>query len=385
MDVQPTIDAYLSETIDINSDGEYIERSTSVYNAVCNRSLRIAAEELNRPELLNAVRKNLDMFYHLIHADGTVVTSISRRQDRSERVVPARMVDSFYALARLDGNGLYAAIADWLSGKGINEIPWVLHPFLEHPEWREDDLEREPLPESFSKVYPVSGLWRVRRKRASATVTKDLTTPFSLKYGRAELSSVKLCASYFGTSQFVGKEFKEEGGQVVLRHPGRGWHHDSPGYFQPLGRKVEPKDWASTRMERDFLPVPPLVIDLAVKEVIGGFDLRVTTTEGLDNIPFQIECNFDPGGEFDSEGFALLGQGGETVFLKSGQGIYHVGEDAISVGPGEYTHRMWQMHNSEKAPGTFRVLLTSVTPVDRVLEVRYGQWSTVSESIESDL
>ena len=138
-------------------------------------------------------------------------------------------------------------------------------------------------------------------------------------------------------------------------------------------------------MERDFLPVPPLVIDLAVKEVTGGSDLRVTTTEGLDNIPFRIECNFDPGGEFDSEGFALLGQGGETVFLKRGQGIYHVGEDAISVGPGEYTHRMWQMHNSEKAPGTFRVLLTSVTPVDRVLEVRYGQWSTVSESIESDL
>ena len=118
IDVQPTIEAYLSETIDINSDGEYIERSTSVYNAVCNRSLRMAAEELNKPELLEAVRKNLDMSYHLIHADGTVVTSISRRQDRAERVVPARLVDSYYGMARLDGNGFYASIADWLCANG---------------------------------------------------------------------------------------------------------------------------------------------------------------------------------------------------------------------------------------------------------------------------
>ena len=385
IDVHSTIDAYLSETIDINSDGEYIERSTSVYNAVCNRALRMAAEELNKPELLEAVRKNLDMSYHLIHADGTVVTSISRRQDRAERVVPARLVDSYYGMARLDGNGFYATIADWLCAKGANEIPWALHPFLAHPEWREDDLERTPLPESYSKMYPVSGLWRVRRGRASATATKGLTTPFSLKHGRVELSSVKLCASYFGTSQFQAESFETGKGKVALRHPGRGWDHDSPGYFQPLGRKVEPEAWASTRMEREFLPVPPLVINLAVEEVEGGFDLHTTTSEGLDNVPFQIACNFFPGGEFDSESTAVLGQAGETLFLKRGFGIYHVGEDAISVGPGAYSHRMWQMHNSEKAPESFRVLITLVTPVDRVLEIRYGSWSTVSEAIVSDL
>ena len=380
-----TIEAYLAETIDINSDGEYIERSASVYNAVCNRSLRIAAQELDRPELLDPVRRNLDMSYHLIHADGSVVTSISRRQDRSERVVPARLVDSFYALGRIDNNGFYAAIADWLFEEGNNEIPWVLHPFLEHPEWRRDDLVREPLPETYSKVYPVSGLWRIRRERASATVAKGLTTPFSLKYGNAELSSVKLCASYFGTSQFVGESFSREGDRVVLRHPGKGWHHDSPGYFQPLGRPVEPKDWSSTRMEREFLPVPPLVIDLSVEEMQSGFDLHILTTEGLDNVPFQIECDFLPGGEFDTDGVATLGQSGETLFLKRGYGIYHVGEDAISIGPGESSHRMWQMHNSEKAPDLFRVLLTLVTPVNRVLEIRYGFWSSVTESIVSDL
>ena len=135
LDVMGTIEAYLAETIDINADGEYTERSTGVYNAVCNRSLRIAAEALDRPELLDPVRKNLDLSYHLLHADGTVVTSVSRRQDRGQRAIPVGLVDSYYAMARMESNGFYAAVADWLFHLQPGGLPWTLHPFLEHPEW----------------------------------------------------------------------------------------------------------------------------------------------------------------------------------------------------------------------------------------------------------
>ena len=165
LDVMDAIEAYLAETIDINADGEYTERSTGVYNAVCNRSLRIAAKALDRPELLDPVRKNLDHSYHLLHADGTVVTSVSQRQDRGTQTIPVGLVDSYYAMARMEENGFYAAVADWLIDQETAGPPWTLHPFLEHPEWREDNLKRERLPESYSKVYPVSGIWRVRRGR----------------------------------------------------------------------------------------------------------------------------------------------------------------------------------------------------------------------------
>ena len=80
--------AILAEGIDINADGEFTERSTGIYNAVCNRSLRFMADHLDRPDLLDHVRKNLDLMTHLFHDDGTVVTSISNRQDRGSASCP---------------------------------------------------------------------------------------------------------------------------------------------------------------------------------------------------------------------------------------------------------------------------------------------------------
>jgi len=39
---------------------------------------------------------------------------------------------------------------------------------------------------------------------------------------------------------------------------------------------------------------------------------------------------------------------------------------------------MWQMRGTEPEPDSFRVLITLQTPVDRVLEIRYGRWSPAS-------
>ncbi|MDE3000123.1 MAG: hypothetical protein OXU79_13685 [Gemmatimonadota bacterium] len=380
LDVMDTIEAYLAETIDINADGEYTERSTGVYNAVCNRSLRIAAEALDRPELLGPVRKNLELSYYLLHADGTVITSVSRRQDRGQRTVPVGLADTYYALGRMENNGFYAAVADWLFDLEPGGLPWTLHPFLEHPEWREDTLKREALPKSYSKVFPVSGLWRVRRGRLSATAASGIAGAFSLKYGEAELSAVTVCASYYSTGQFAGEDFRESEDGIRMTHRGRGWHYDSPGYFHPLGEPVKQSQWEEARWNRRFTPVPPLSMDLTVNEVEGGFDLRIQA-DALDRVPLQFACDFAPGGEFDLDGGAMQGIAGQTVFLKSGYAIYHVADDAITIGPGAFAHRMWRMRGSEQAPQGFRVLITLVTPADRTLEVRCGAWSAATEGI----
>ena len=277
-----TVEQYLAETIDINADGEYIERSTGVYNAVCNRSLRLAADALNRPDLLEPVRRNLDLSYHMLHADGTVVTSFSQRQDHRTRVVLVNMVDSYYSMARRDGNGFYAAVADW----------------------REDNPEREVLPDSYAKVYPAAKLWRVRRNKTSATTGAGITTPFSAKHGQVELVSVNFSASYFAIAQFASETFEEVNGKIRMTHESRDQDGRRPSYDMPLGREVTFGGFYNTRKEQNTYELPPLLTTLEVEEVDGGFDLHVKS-EDYDRVPFQIACDFVPGGVYQAGNWIL--------------------------------------------------------------------------------
>ncbi|MFP6720808.1 MAG: hypothetical protein VCF25_11195 [Candidatus Poribacteria bacterium] len=303
------MEQYLAETIDINADGEYIERSTGVYNAVCNRSLRLAADALNRPDLLEPVRRNLDLSYHMLHADGTVVTSFSQRQDHRTRVVLVNMVDSYYSMARRDGNGFYAAVADWC----------------------EDNPEREVLLDSYAKVYPAAKLWRVRRNKTSATTGAGITTPFSAKHGQVELVSVNFSASYFAIAQFASETFEEVNGKIRMTHESRDQDGRRPSYDMPLGREVTFGGFYNTRKERNTYELPPLLTTLEVEEVDGGFDLHVKS-EDYDRVPFQIACDFVPGGELAFDSGTVRGKVNEITLLKQGYATYHISNDAISIG-----------------------------------------------------
>ena len=376
--VSATVDAYLDEGIDINADGEYSERSTGVYNAVVNRALIRAAHVLARPDLLAPVRRNLDLSYHLLHADATAVTSISKRQDRDTRAVPTGLADGYHALAHLDDNGFYAAVADLLVARGGGLI--CLPNYVLHPEWQATCIERTPLPERYSRVYPASGLWRVRQGAVSATAAAGLTAPFSAVCGQAELAAVKISSTYFATGQFVGEEFAAAGNGVRMQHKGRNRiypERDYVGgiYWLPVAEQVDAQNWQEVRGRRPTYELPPLKVELHVEEVAGGFDLHIHTAGGVDGVPFQIEGVFAPGGTLEMDSALVEGRAGQTVFLKAGYALYRVGDDAIRIGPGAMEHTIWRMRNSEIDEGRLRVLIALRTPVARTLEIRCGQWS----------
>jgi hypothetical protein len=337
-------------------------------------------EALDRPELLEPVRRNLDLSYHLLHDDGTVVTSFSQRQDQGQRIVLANMVDSYYHLARRDGNGFYAAVADWLFSIEPGHLPWTLQPFVDHPEWRTDDLEREPLPDSYANVYPTARLWRVRRGKTSATAGAGSTAPLSVRHGKVELTSVSTAASYFAIAQFSGETFEETDGKIRMTHRSRGEIHDEAVYYLPVGESVGFDEFYDHRKERDVYALPSMTTAMEIEEVDGGFDIHVSCT-GYDRVPFQIACDFTPGGEAEFGDAVVHGHTGEEIFLKSGHLTYHIGDDAISVGPGVCAHRFRHMRGSQPAPNAFRVLITFLTPVDRTLEIRCGTWSAVEERL----
>lgn len=375
------IDSILAETIDINADGEYTERSTGIYNAVCNRSLRFMADHLERPELLDPVRQNLDLMTRLFHHDGAVVTSFSNRQDRGQRVVPLSLADSFFDLAQRDGNVVWAGMADLLVAAGSDQTHqvWLIHPFMAHPGYRDAPLARRPLPDNFSTVFPAAGLWRVKRGLLSATAAAGNTTAFAVRYGEVDLKAVKVAGTYSHTAKFEADTLEATDGGARMVH--RGATRMIPGYDLPLDRPIPFGEFGALRPQRDRWLLPPLDQTVEIREVPHGFDLYLKTEGGLDRVTFQIECCFAGPGEWETSEQVSQVTNGQTTILKSGYGVFHRGEHGIRIGPGSGAHRMWQMRGTEPEPESFRVLITLQTPIDRVLEIRYGQWSLATETL----
>ena len=372
------IESILAEGVDIDADGQFSERSPGIYSAACDRALRLMADHLNRPELLEPVRRNLDLMVHLFHPDWTVETGMSARQDRGRRLIPFGIADSFFDMARRDRNTVWATVADELADRADDAPPfvWLLHPFVAHSEYRVDSLERTPIPEDFSRHFPTAGIWRVKRGNLSATAIGGRDSQFSVRWGEVELKSVKIGETYYKTSSFETDIFTPCDSGVNLVH--RGTKTRQRNFDLPLGRPVPFDAFYAVQSERQHLALPPFDIDLEIREVEGGFDLVLRTQGALDRITFQIECCFQGPGTWETDDQAIQVQDGQSAILKRGCGTFHRGERGIRIGPGASSHRMWQMRGTEPATDGFRVLIPLQTPVDHLFQIRCGTWSTAT-------
>jgi hypothetical protein len=383
------VESILAEGVDIQADGEYTERSTGIYNAVCNRAFRFMADALCMPELLDPVRKNLDFMTHVFHDDGSVVTSISNRQDQGLRVVPLMLADSFFDMAQRDSNGVWATVADSLfehripDAAGLHANDWLLQPFLQHPEYQREKLPRQPMPDQFAKHFPASGVWRVKRGPLSATAATENRTMFAVNYGRVQLKSVKISGAYFGTSNVRASAMSPIANGVRLINQGA--LNGFAGYVLPLGKPVPFGEFYRMNAERKTWLLPELNQTIDIVEVKNGFDLHLKSEGGLDRVPMEIECAFDGPGEWETDGSVVQSRNGHSAILKSGHGTFRNGDQAISVGPGSDIHRDWSMRYSAPIQDAFRVLITFQTPFDRTLEIRYGLWSLATRGLVDDI
>lgn len=364
------VDQWLAETIDIDPDGQYTEKSTTVYSPIVDRALITVARLLQRPQLLEPVRRNLEMTLYYVHPDGEVVTEASRRQDRYQRGSMARYYYSYRALALHDGNGRFAAMARQIERTGRAQIGELLA-FLSEPELRRPLPPDAPLPTDYAKVFAHSSLARIRRGNASGTILAGNTTLFSFRRGAAALEAVRFASAFFGKGQFVGDELEVRAGRYVLRQ-----ELDGP-YFQPLS-KEQVRDGDHVRMTpngtlaanskalRARSNVQTLTSTVEVTESGGKFELAIAL-RGTDDVPVAIELAFRHGGTL--HGVEPVGKIADAFLLRAGMGRYTLGEDTIEFGPGRVEHTWTQLRGALPKWDGQSVYLTGFTPFEAKIRI----------------
>ena len=310
LDVRRTVDAYLAEGVDLDAEGFFIERSVGVYDAVNDRSLLLIAENYGWPAALDAVERNLALDLRLLHADGTAETGLSRRQDYGTREVALGLAPCYLMYHGMRANPTFARAAQWLwdaASTPPGHLEWLLYPLLKYGDPTPIDAAPADvlLPDDYVLHLAQNGIYRVRRDLLSASFFRDATRLLSFTFGAAELTSLKISATYFGgdCGRFIGDRLEAHGGRVVLWSEGRR-RPRRPGYELPLGRPVPPERWAEMTDERELRSLPPLFSLLEAQEAIDargrGFDLRFRTLDGLDRVAVQIALDFPPGGIWET-------------------------------------------------------------------------------------
>ena len=347
------IDQWLAEGIDIDRDGQYTERSTLTYNIVTNRAFVVMAAKLKRPALVDPVRHNLRTLMYLIHADGEVVTEISRRQDQFTRGGLAGYWFSLTYMAVTDRDGAFATMAQQ-AADGVR-----LSALLEYPQLSQPLPASQPLPTDYERTFSDIGIARVRRGPLSATlVLGGSSRLFSMRYGDAVVEGVRFATSFFGKGQFIPDTAVKQGGSYVFRQS-----LQAP-YYQPLPRTITPDTWGPTRPERQQTEINRLEQVAEVTDTAAGFRVRARA-HGTNGVPLALEIAFRYGGRVEGC-TAVRGTPGSYV-LERGTGSYRAGRNEIRFGAGSAPHRYVQLRGAEpKLPGE-SVYITGFTPFDRTV------------------
>ena len=347
------VDEWLAEGIDIDRDGQFTERSTLTYNVVTDRALLVMAAKLKRPELLEPVRQNLRSLLYLLHADGEVVTEISRRQDQFTRGGTNGYWFPLTYLALNDKDAQFATLAKRSEGGAR------LSTLLEYPQLSQPLPAGAPFPTDFERSFADIGIARIRRGPLSATFTLSGSSRIlSFRYGDAVIEGVRFATAFFGKGQFVPDAGEKRDAAYVFRQA-----LEAP-YYQPLAQKVTPETWGPTRPQRRQTEVCRLEQGAEVAERPNGFSVRIRSA-GTAGVPLAVEICFREGGQL--EGCRALNATPGSYALSAGTATYRAGANRIRFGPGDAPHEYVQLRGAEpKLPGD-SVYITGFTPFDRTI------------------
>ena len=362
---------YLAEGIDCTAEGEYTERSVGIYNVVNNRSLLIVAEELDRPELLEHVRRNLDMVERYVEPDRSLCTLNSRRQDFGKKSYPTAYYENFLLLAHADGNPGYAGMAErslGLAEEGrdtSDRIDRVLTQYLLRPALREREIDQTAPPDRYELWNPRSGIARFRSGPVSLTVLAGSSVFLKLQAGSLAVLA-RIAATFYGPrGPFRPQTIERDGDWMVLRSADR-W-----GYVRPFRDPPPSSDWeAMPHEKREQVNMQDHVVEARVRFTGRGVVLRLRSS-GIAGVLAKVELLCSAGGWLETPDLRIPGQAGHWALLRGRSASYTLGFDRLAIRGGFAEHASTVAMRGSEPPeaGSFTIFCTGYTPLDREMEI----------------
>jgi hypothetical protein len=355
------IDQWLAETIDIDEDGQFTERSVGGYNPIIDSALIAIAEKHNRPELFEHVRANLTSLLYLINPNGEVVTDFSRRQDQFTVATPVNYYFSLHYMALKDKHAAWGNLAAKYRDQALGLSTAMLHPEFLKP------IATGEIPKSYRKDFKHNKITRIRREDHAATVFYNGSSRvMSLNKGEAVITTVRFISSFFGKGQFKSQSHKLEGGKIQMSQK-----LDGP-YYQPFAptRVIDSEMWDTTQKTRPRTEVSEFEQGAVIEEAEGGYNLRVYS-KGTELVPITIEIAFRPGGKLT--GVKPITTAEDSYLIDGNEAQYQVGKDIIKVSPGASGH-WWtkdMRYIEAKLPGP-TLYLTGFAPFDHTIRFRFA-------------
>ncbi len=196
----------------MDPDGQYTEKSVSIYSPVCDNMFLTIGRLLDRPELHDVVRKNLQMTLYYIQPGGEVLTDASGRQDAARAGYVDRYYYSYRYFAIKDRNPVFSAVCNMIETLMPEKIVGQLPYLLEDPVFEEELISPTKIPDNYFKRFEHSGVFRIRRGNSDISIIEKNPTFLSFMKGKAYMQSMRLAAAFFGSrGQFISEETAFDG------------------------------------------------------------------------------------------------------------------------------------------------------------------------------
>ncbi|WP_322925212.1 hypothetical protein [Paenibacillus campi] len=395
---------WLAEGLDITPDGEWTERSNGIYNAVSDVMLIHAARELNRPELLQPARHNLEMMIYLIHPSGEVVTDYSGRQDFGQMFTMESYLLSYYLLNKIDRNPRFAAMEQLAADAIQNMFSSANNPLigmLLYPRAADDEVQPEALPHCYRRMIngtfgrehyvadvPAAGhhnvirysrphldfgapVLRMRQERTSLTMMTETSSLLALRHGNVRLLGVQL-ASYFSPGFVPMQTLTEtDTGYVMTAVYYKGYNGPIAAEQLPDSAAGEVSPWYLLPHQfRAPTHTCAYRVEVEMVEQIGGLDLYIRSTEPAE-VMTQLSFVFGNESVVVAEDGELEPVHGEAIALwKNGLIRVENGADWIVLSGGAAEHTAVSVREAAY-PGDCRTLLVNlVTPFEHKVSIR---------------